>query len=294
MSDGDSRKVVLITGASAGIGAELARVLARQGRDLVLTARRAERLEQLAEEVRPHGVDVLTVAADVADPATPGLLAEEISARFGRLDVLINNAGFGLPTLFAEAEPDDLRRQLEVNLVAPLMLTRELLPMLIARRGTIINIGSAITSVANSGLGAYGATKAGLAYWNDALRREVRHKGVKVCLVEPGPVKTEFFNALSKLAPPGGEYNPLLDAPRPWMVARVDRVAERIARLIDRPRRRLSLLRRVVWPFRLIGGLFQVWPALGDLALSSITRYFDERGDVARSPRRACDARPSE
>lgn len=287
------RKVVLVTGASAGIGAALAREIARRGHDLVITARRGDRLEQLADELRPLGIDVLTVAADLAEPATAERLLTETQARFGGLDVLINNAGFGLPTLFADGDPDDLRRQIEINFVAPLMLTREMLPLLLERRGTIINIGSAITAVANSGLGAYGATKAGLAYWNDALRRELRHKGVKVCLVEPGPVKTEFFAALSKLAPPGGEYNPLLDAPMPWMSARVDDVAYRIARLIERPRRRLSVLRRVVWPFRLMGGLFQLCPPLGDLALSSMTRHFDRLGDLARSSRTLDEASSS-
>lgn len=278
-------KVVLVTGASAGIGAALARELARRGYHLVLTARRADRLEQLADELRSIGSEIVTIPADIADPATAERLISEAVARFGGLDVLVNNAGFGLPTLFADAELDDLRRQLEVNFVAPLLLTREALPLLLERTGTIINIGSAITCVANSGLGAYGATKAGLAYWNDALRRELRHKGVKVCLVEPGPVKTEFFAALSTLAPPGGEYNPLLDAPKPWMSARVEDVAHRIAQLIERPRRRLSVLRRVVWPFRLLGGLFQVCPPLGDLALSTMTRHFDRLGDLSRSPR---------
>jgi hypothetical protein len=86
------------------------------------------------------------------------------------------------------------------------------------------------------------------------------------------------------LAPPGGEYNPLLDAPAPWMSARVEDVARRIVRLIDHPRRRLSVPRRVVWPFRLLGGLFQVWPALGDLALSVLTKHFERRGDLCRTP----------
>jgi uncharacterized protein len=285
-----SAKVVLVTGASAGIGASVARELARQGYALSLTARRADRLEALAAELRPLGVDVLVIAADLDDPATPERVVEATVAHFGRLDVLINNAGFGLPTLFADADPDAIRRQLEVNLVAPLLLARFALPHLIERRGTIINVGSAITSVANSGLGAYGATKAGLAYWNDALRRELMHKGVKVCLVEPGPVKTEFFDALSTLAPPGGTYNPMLDAPRPWMSASVEDVARRIVGLIERPRRRLSVLRRVVWPFRMVGGLFQAWPALGDLALSSIARHFDRKGDLSRSPRSLDDA----
>jgi short-subunit dehydrogenase len=288
------KRVVMITGASAGIGAALARETARLGHNLVLTARRADRLESLASALREQGADVLTVAADLVDSATPERLVDETVARFGGLDVLINNAGFGLPTLFTDADPTDLRRQLDVNFVAPLLLTRQALPRLIERRGTIINIGSAITSVANSGLGAYGATKAGIAYWNDALRRELLHKGVTVCLVEPGPVHTEFFAALSALAPEGGEYNPLLDAPRPWMSARVEPVAARIARLIDHPRRRISVMRRVVWPFRMVGGLFQLWPALGDLAVSSIIRHFDRLGDVARSGRQMQDARRSD
>jgi short-subunit dehydrogenase len=277
-----TRKVVLVTGASAGIGAAVARELARAGHHLVVTARRAERLERLAAELSPLGVEVVVLPADLADPGAPEWLVTECVARRGGLDVLINNAGFGLPTLFTDGDPAALRRQLEVNLIAPLMLARRALPHLIERRGTLINIGSAITGIASSALGAYGASKAGLAYWNDALRRELRHKGVSVCLVEPGPVRTEFFDSLCALAPPGGRYNPLLDAPRPWMSADVGDVARRIVRLIERPRRRLSVLRRVVWPYRWIGGLFQVWPALGDLALSTMVRHFDRAGDLSR------------
>jgi len=290
------RKVVVITGASAGIGAALARELARQGRNLALTARRGDRLEALATELRAHGVDVLTITADLEDSEAPETIVGQTVEHFGGLDVLINNAGFGLPMVFTEAEPHDLRRQLEVNFVAPLLLAREAIPHLVARRGTIINIGSAITSVANPALGAYGATKAGLAYWNDALRRELRHRGVRVCLVEPGPVKTEFFDALMVFAPPSGEYNPLLDAPLPWMTADVNDVARRIARLIDRPLRRLSVRRRVVWPFRIVGGVFRAWPWLGDVALSYMTYYFDKAGDLtrARSPRSVGDARPTD
>ena len=141
----------------------------------MLTARRGDRLDRLADELRPlsRDLEVLTIAADLADPATPERLVAETIARFGGIDVLINNAGLGLPTLFADAEPEHLARQIAVNFTAPLMLTRLCLPSLIERKGMIINIGSAITCVANSALGAYGATKAGLAYWNDALRREL-------------------------------------------------------------------------------------------------------------------------
>ena len=286
-----SHKVVLVTGASAGIGAALARELGRQGYTrLALTARRGDRLEQIAGELRPLGVDVLTIVADLEDPASVERIIAATIGHHGGLDVLINNAGLGLPTVFAGASLTDLRRQLEVNFIAPLLLARRALPTLIERQGTIINIGSAITHVANSALGAYGATKAGIAYWNDALRRELKHRGVKVCLVEPGPVKTEFFDALMALAPPGGAYNPLLDAPSPWMSAQVEDVARRIVRLIERPRRRLLVLRRVVWPFRLLGGVFQVCPPLGDFALSFMTRHFDRAGDLSRSASRLGDA----
>jgi len=288
-------KVVLVTGASAGIGRAVARELARQGyRRLALTARRGDRLEQLAEELRPLGAEVETIVADLEDPAAPEVIVARTLGRFGGLDVLINNAGFGLPTVFTEADPDDLRRQLQVNFIAPLLLARLALPSLIERKGTIINVGSAITYLANSGLGAYGAAKAGLGYWNDAVRRELVHKGVKVCLVEPGPVKTEFFDALMTLAPPGGGYNPLLDAPLPWMAARVEDVARRMVRLIERPKRRLQVLRRVVWPFRLFGALLRICPPLGDLAFSTLTQHLERRGDLCRRPAPVGDARPSE
>jgi uncharacterized protein len=270
------RPVVLITGASAGLGEALARELVRRKRAiaLVLTARRGDRLEQLAAELQPlqAGLEILTVAADLSDPATPQRLVAETAGRFGGLDVLINNAGLGLPTLFAGALPELLARQLAVNFTAPLMLTRLCMPFLVERQGMIINIGSAITCVANSALGAYGATKTGLAYWNDALRREVSATGVTVCLVEPGPIKTEFMDALGSLVPAGGRPHPILDNAAPWMSARVEEVARRTARLLDRPRRRLSIPKRFVWPFRLLGAVLRLCPPLGDRLVSLLAR----------------------
>jgi short-subunit dehydrogenase len=289
--------VVLVTGASAGIGAALARELVRQrtAGAIALTARRADRLQQLALELQSAqtGLEVLTIAADLADPASPKRIVESTLERFGRIDLLINNAGLGLPTLFAGSVPEQLERQIAVNFTSPLMLTRFSLPSLIEHKGMIINIGSAITCVANSALGAYGATKAGLAYWNDALRRELYRRGVRVCLVEPGPIKTEFMEALGALLPAGKKPHPILDNAAPWMTADVEEVARRVARLVDHPRRRLSLLRRLVWPFRLLGVIAALCPPLGDWVVVTLQR--DDRQSAAAPPKSAStEARPTE
>ncbi len=259
-------KTILITGASGGIGEAVARELASQGYNLALTARRLDRLEDLADEFEELGADVLILPAALEDPEAPEHLVSATVARFGRLDALINVAGFGIPALFGDSDPDEIRRQVEVNFIAPMLLARRALPHLIESKGTVINVGSAITGVANPIFGAYGATKAALAWWNDALRRELLRRGVHVCLVEPGPVTTGFFDALRAQVP--GATGRILEPPPAILTARVEDVARRIARLLDHPRRRLSVLRRVVWPFRLIGGLFQVWPALGDHLIS--------------------------
>jgi short-subunit dehydrogenase len=271
-----ARPVILITGASAGLGNALARELARRrpAATLVLTARRLDRLDDLAGELRSAHPDLLvaTIRTDLAEPGAPGRLAGEVLSEFGGVDVLVNNAGLGLPKQFADAEPEHVARQIAVNFVAPLMLTLHCLPSLIERRGTVINIGSAITCVANSALGAYGATKAGIAYWNDALRRELARRGVRVCLVEPGPIKTEFMDAVESRLSPGDGYDPIIDNMMPWMTAEVGEVARRVGRLLDHPRRRVSVLRRLVWPFRALGALATLCPSLGDWVVIRLSR----------------------
>ncbi|WP_220369771.1 SDR family NAD(P)-dependent oxidoreductase [Paludisphaera rhizosphaerae] len=264
-----------MTGASAGLGAAIVREIARRGRasSFVLVARRKDRLDELADEVRQteRAPEVLTIAVDLADPDGCRRVADEALARFGGIDVLMNNAGLGLPTLFADAPVQDLDRQIAVNFRAPIILTRFLAGSLRERRGMVVNIGSAITCVANSALGVYGATKAGLAYWNDAIRRELSNEGLTVCLVEPGPIRTEFTEAFQKLATDGARAHPVVETPSEWMTADVQEVARRVVDLLDRPKRRLSVLRRMVWPFRAVGALVWAFPALGDWF---VTRVF--------------------
>jgi short-subunit dehydrogenase len=263
----------------------MARTLGRQGHRLALVARRADRLDQVAREVQDQGGSALAIVADLADPDAPARIVEQTIEHFGGLDALINNAGIGLPDYFGRSDPAKLRMQLEVNFNAPVMLTRLALPHLIASQGVVITIGSAIVQIPNPMLGAYGATKAGLAYWSDALRRELAVQGVRVCLVELGPVETEFFEAVGRLgedsgsqvdhAPPGTVYNAMRDRPPAILSAPVEDAARRIARLIDRPRPRLALRRRVVWPVRLMGAFFRLVPGLADLGISAMIRRID-------------------
>jgi short-subunit dehydrogenase len=219
---------------------------------------------------RSPRLEVLTIAADLSERGACERTALTAVDRFGGVDVLINNAGLGLPTLFADAKVEDVEQQVAVNFLAPLVLTRCLIPSLVARRGMVVNIGSAITCVANSALGAYGATKAGLAYWNDGLRRELSGLGVTVCLVEPGPIKTEFSDAARVRLAPGEKAHTVMETPSAWMTAEVDDVARRVVGLIDHPRRRLSVLRRMVWPFRALGLLSRTFPAVGDWVVARV------------------------
>lgn len=294
-----SPKTILITGASSGIGAGIARELIsrRESHRLVLTARRTEALQKLVNEAESSGTACLAVTADLADAQAPQRILDATIARFGHLDVLINNAGLGLPEPFSQADASEMARQIQVNLTAPIVLTRLAVDQLLASKGNVINIGSSITCVANPIFGAYGATKAGLAYWNDALRRELKPRGVSVSLVEPGPVSTEFFEAVVSRSTAhqanGGtlataemaaadkfrEYA-AVDPPPEWLSANVADVARRVVRLIDRPKRRISVLRRTVWPFRVIGLLVQAFPGLGDLAIAGMVKNMD--ADPAR------------
>jgi short-subunit dehydrogenase len=287
----ESTRVILITGASSGLGAAVARELGACGHRLVLVARRGDLLEAVASDVRDRGGGALVVPADLSDADAPGRIVDETIHHHGHLDVLINNAGLGLPYYFGRSCPEDLRSQVAVNLTAPLILARHALPHLIASRGMVVNIGSAIACVPNPIFGVYGTTKAALAYWTEALRREVRHLGVRVCLVEPGPVETGFFEAVRRVR--GGQaalgiatptdrlYNPMRDRPPALLTIPVERAAQRIARLLEHPRRRLTLARRIIVPLRIAAALFRISPILGDLAISGMIRRVEREGRLS-------------
>lgn len=184
----------LVTGASSGIGAELARVFARRRYALVLTARRRDRLEALAGELsRTHGVPVEIEPADLGDPAAPERLIGALEGRGIRLHTLVNNAGFGLRGRFATLPYDRQIAMVDLNVTALTRLSRLVLPGLVERRrGGILNVASTAGFQAGPKMAVYYATKAYVLSLSEALHEEVKPHNVIVTALCPGSTETEF------------------------------------------------------------------------------------------------------
>lgn len=184
----------LVTGASSGIGAELARVFAARGHHLVLTARRKERLDTLAREITAtHRGRVEVVAADLQDPAGPDALMREVEARGVPITNVVNNAGFGLRGPFDAQPIDEVMGMLAVNVTALTRLTHLALPAMLARgEGGILNVASTAAFQAGPNMAVYYATKAFVLSLSEALHEELKERGVRVTALCPGPTHSEF------------------------------------------------------------------------------------------------------
>lgn len=189
--------VTIITGASSGLGAVFARKLAAQRHNLVLVARRKDRLEALAAELsKSHGVSVVVEVADLSAPNTVVKLMKRLAAQKLQITCLINNAGFG--TLGAFAAQDVLRQteMINLNCTALMQLCHAVLPaMKLRKSGGILNVSSTAAFQAGPNMAVYYATKAFVLSFSEALHEEVKHEGIKVSCLCPGPTKTEFFDA---------------------------------------------------------------------------------------------------
>lgn len=185
-----SGKVAVVTGASSGIGEATARLLVDEGVHVVLTARRTDKIEALAGEL---GEKAVAVAADVGDHGQVADLFEEVQRRFGGLDLLFNNAGMGINGPFAESRPEDWKTQVDANLYGVLNCTHAAIPLLKGREGAMI---SSVSSVGGrygiAGWSVYNATKFAVVGFHDALRKELGPEGIRVALIEPGAVWTEW------------------------------------------------------------------------------------------------------
>ena len=193
----EPRRWALVTGASSGIGLAFARVLAEAGHDLILTARRRDRLDALAYELHArHGTDAVVIDDDLADPAAPARLVDAIAQRSLVVDLLINNAGFGVPGSYASTTWADQHKFLQVLVVAVAELTHRLLPGMIERRwGRIVNVASlagVLPGVAGHTL--YAASKAFVIKFSESLALETARHGLHVTATCPGFTYTEFHD----------------------------------------------------------------------------------------------------
>jgi hypothetical protein len=189
-----TRPVALVTGASSGIGLELATLLARDGHDLVLVARRSDRLEAIAQGLREeYGANSTVMARDLAEPDSARVVAQEAEARGFEIDVLVNAAGFGVYGPFDETPIEPELAMIQVNVVALTELTKRLLPaMRRRRRGRILNVASTASFLPGPLMAVYYASKAYVLSFTEALANETAGSGVAVTALCPGPTATEF------------------------------------------------------------------------------------------------------
>lgn len=247
-------RTALVTGASSGIGESFARILAGRGADLVLVARRADRLDELARElVERYRVGVEVLAADLTDPGERG--AVEARLREEPVELLVNNAGYGAFGAFAELPLDDQLREIELNVVALVRLTHAALPAMVERgRGGVLNVASMAGLAPSPGSATYGATKAYVSAFSESLHAEVAAGGVHVTALCPGFTRTDEESAAGllwlrrrdvaeagldavsagrALCVPGAQYKAVLPAlrvmPRPLLRAAAGRMWQQAA-----------------------------------------------------------------
>lgn len=194
-------KIALVTGASSGIGAATARALAREGARIALSARRADRLETLASELRAVGTEVFVHVGDLATSEGAQQAIDATVEALGGLDVLINNAGVMFLGPIEDTDPADWERMIDINLLGLMVASRAAIrPMRARGGGHIVNISSVSGRFAGPTQGGYNATKWGVNGFSEALRREVNGDGIKVTLIEPGVVATELTDHIPHAA----------------------------------------------------------------------------------------------
>ncbi len=256
---------VLITGATGGIGAAIARLLAQRGTRLTFVARDPGRLDDLVRATAQSGESVLPIEADLTDLEKIGAVAAEAVRLHGPVDVLINNAavnGFGH---LEDTAPAEIQRVLTTNLMAPILLTRAVVPDMIARRdGQIVNVGSIFGSIGFAGFAAYSSGKFALRGFSEALRRELGDSGVTVTYVAPRYTKTGLNSpAVNRLAEATGMA---MDDPAEVARQIVSAIERRKAELIIGRAERVFVRLNALWPRLVDRGLAKTTQIIRDIA----------------------------
>jgi len=257
-----SSRVVIVTGASSGIGEATARAFGARGDRVVLVARREDRLRQVAASLP----DSLPIPADLTKPEEPLRIVDAAAARYGQIDVLVNNAGLGRYNWIDMLDVEDVRAEVAVNLLAPILMARAAVPLMLRRgRGVIINVSSIAGLIATPTTSIYNATKFGLRGLTEAFRRELGPQGIAVCGIYPATVEGTEFRRDRR--PSTGYLMPK------WLRISTDTVAAAIVALADRPR-----------PFVVLPGIFRIAVVINALAPGLIDRLAARMVRRARTP----------
>ncbi|CAG5090658.1 MAG: oxidoreductase [Thermobacillus sp.] len=243
-------KIVWITGAGSGIGAETAKQLASRGAVPILTGRNEERLRRTAAEI---GAGCGVYRLDVTDNGQVQDVARRIQADFGPVDVLVNNAGFGIFEMFRDAPLDHIESMMDTNYMGMVRCTKAVLPSFLARReGHIVNIASIAGKFATPKSTGYTASKHAVLGFTNALRLELRGTGIAVSAVNPGPIDTPFF----EIADPDGHY---VRNVRRFML-KPEKVAAKIVKVIETRKAEVDLPLAAAFGVK----LYHMFPRIGD------------------------------
>jgi short-subunit dehydrogenase len=255
-----NQPVLLVTGASSGIGEAVARLFAEEGYRISMGARRLERLQAVAQDIESAGGQSITIQSDLTIFEDIQRLISETLDQFGKIDVLLNNAGFGRIKWLEELDPmEDIQAQIQLNLITTILVAREVLPHMIQRReGHIINMGSMGGLVASPTYTVYSASKFGVRGFTEALRREVGVYGLHVSGIYPGAVNTEFKQHAG-IDRKTGRTTPASLQLQPGDVARA------VLSVVRRPRRELI----IPWQMRLTVWMNILFPGIVDRIIES-------------------------
>jgi NAD(P)-dependent dehydrogenase (short-subunit alcohol dehydrogenase family) len=261
-------RVVLVTGGSSGLGRIIAETFAAAGAKLVIAALEGDAVQSTVGQMRDAGRDVLGIQADITRQAEVDRLFQQAVGHYGRLDVLVNNAGRSMRGKVLDTTPEQFQELMELNLIALVRCTRAAVPHLLRQQGHLVNIGSLASKSASRWVGAYPATKHAVAAYSQQLRLELGPQGLHVLLVCPGPIARQD----QRLYPLAG----LEDVPERARQAgagvrvraiRPPRLAQAILRACERRRAELIMPGRA----RALFALQQLWPELGDWIVRRMT-----------------------